>query len=291
MQTGRRPEEAVVDEAAERLRKLIAEQQIPAGRLLGLGVATAGIVDRGHRHHQPVSPPALVGEPSPERRRNNDEGSVIVQAGKNDMTRRMTLMPELDIQPRQSGDSVWAWFVAILIPVLLVWWIIAVATPRRTQTPPTLPVGGTRLEAPTGTATATTAGEPTVLHAGGAPMATPSHEPLPIVAIKRDPAQYHGKRVSGNATVTGVASDRGFCVEQNGERIFVIDGKTTTAAGKLQAGERVWLEGYVYETAASGRMPQVEPMDKATAKMLADQKVFMHVTRLQTVGSSTSAQS
>lgn len=183
-------------------------------------------------------------------------------------------MPEIDIQ-RREGMNVpwWAWLVGAALTALLIWWIVAAATPdRRAGEPaPQDRVAGERQEQ-----------RDTII--GGA-------QQLPLTAIQQDPAQYHGNTVSGVATVAEVVSDRGFWVEQNGSRLFVLDGQTVPGARTLQAGDRIQLEGPVYRTGEQGfRMPQVEGMDEQTARTLQEQQVFMHATSIQSVNQPTQGQ-
>lgn len=185
-------------------------------------------------------------------------------------------MPELDIERRpQPAVPWWAWLIGAILLALIIWAIVAGTT------------GGRQAEAPApADRVAGERGE-----TAGVPQPVPGQEGLlPVQAIQQNAEQYHGQTVSGTATVAEVVSNRGFWVEQNGNRLFVIDGQTTPPAAELRPGQQVHLKGYAYRTGASSRMPQVEAMDERTARTLQEQSVFLHVTEIQPVGEQTPAQ-
>lgn len=146
-------------------------------------------------------------------------------------------MPEIDIQ-RQPQRSVpmWLWIAGAILAALLIWGLIEAFDNDRAATPqqPTERVAGERGEI-------------------GAP------EPLPIATIVGTPNQYFGQDVRGTATVAEVVSDRGFWLENQGQRAFVVLGEGMTEAGvNVEQGQQVLLEGTYMESANMGQVPQLE---------------------------------
>lgn len=66
---------------------------------------------------------------------------------------------------------------------------------------------------------------------------------LPIAAVLGGVDQYAGQEVSGTATVPETPSDRGFWVETNGQRMFVILAEPTEALRDVDPGQTVRLTG------------------------------------------------
>lgn len=190
-------------------------------------------------------------------------------------------MPEVDIQREpQRGVPWWVWVIGAVVLALIIWAIAQAITPDRRagETPPEQ-VAGQRQEDRAGLE------EPDRPLEDRAGRQEPTETaPLPIGSIQQNPEQYHGQEASGMVTVAEVVSDRGFWAEQDGNRIFVLDGETVPSADQLSAGQQIQLQGRIYRTGAEGfRMPQVEGMDQETARTLQEQPVFIHATALDPV--------
>ena len=146
-------------------------------------------------------------------------------------------MPELDIQRRPAGASPWIWVIGALVLALAVWGFWAATTQGRDRTAalPAERVAGERAEAR-------------------------GPEMLPIAALMTTPNQYFQKPVRGAATVTEVVSDRGFWVEDAGQRVFVVLGEGITEKEvNIEAGQKVEIEGLFLEQTRSTEVPQLEP--------------------------------
>lgn len=100
---------------------------------------------------------------------------------------------------------------------------------------------------------------------------------IPVDVIIVTPAEFLGQPVVGTAQVVEVPSDRGFWVENNGERIFAVVAQSPgmEQAVNVEPGQTVRLAGLVYDSAlASGIAGQVDPQAMQT---IADQPAFLLV--------------
>lgn len=139
-------------------------------------------------------------------------------------------MPQLDIQrtERSGGVLAWVWIAAAILAGLLLWWVIAAATDRDNfaAVPPNEQVAGERLETP-----AAPVVPDTDVTAPDAQMPGVTPEPLPLAGILATPTDFFGDPVAGMATVTEVVSDRGFWVESDGNRMFVVKDEALPEQG------------------------------------------------------------
>lgn len=103
---------------------------------------------------------------------------------------------------------------------------------------------------------------------------------IPVAAILAGPTEYANRTVAGTARVTEVISDRGFWIEENGQRMFVVLGEKGAGSNapenavNVQAGQTVRLSGHVYTTA--DQVPG-SVLEQETRTVIADQKAFLHV--------------
>lgn len=123
-------------------------------------------------------------------------------------------------------------------------------------------------------------GATTTAVAGGEVGTAVPEAMLPVAAILNAPAQYASQTVAGAARVTDVVSDRGFWIEENGQRLFVVLGEKgagTNAAEHvvdIEAGQTVRMSGHVYTSAEQvpgGRL------ENDARQAIAGQKAFLHV--------------
>lgn len=176
-------------------------------------------------------------------------------------------MADIDIQ-RKKHHYAWLWLLALLALALLAWYFLAdgdredVATPAPAAVPVDA-VAGPAQPAP---------GTP-------APAAG-----IPIAAILGSPAEWSGRTVSGQVRVAEAVSDRGFWIEDGGQRLFVVKNESprpgvadvqgaadTMSSRNLNAGQMVQMSGTVH-TSADQVAP---PIDERTKSILANQRVFM----------------
>jgi hypothetical protein len=100
---------------------------------------------------------------------------------------------------------------------------------------------------------------------------------IPVDVIVVTPAPHLGKAVSGTAQVPEVISDRGFWLENNGQRMLAIIAQAPgmEQAVNVNAGQTVRLSGVVYDNAlASGIAGQLDPQAK---QLIAEQPAFLLV--------------
>lgn len=181
---------------------------------------------------------------------------------------------------RRKSTAAW-WIIGVIAVALLVWglaeWLgdddvedIGAATvPAEMATP------GIADDAPYDDAAP----------AAGIPIAAPMPPPpddtdtvaIPVRLIVITPADYLGQAVSGTARVTEVPSDRGFWLEQDGERMFAViaDSPSMEDAVNVNAGQQVRLSGVVYDASMASQI--AGGLDDDTTRAIAGQPAFLLV--------------
>lgn len=109
----------------------------------------------------------------------------------------------------------------------------------------------------------------------GDPAAT--NDWFPIAAIFGGPSTYVDRRISGNARVVEVPSDRGFWIEQDGQRMFVMvnEPQSMEQALDINVGQTLALSGTVHDNTSIGRSG-VSLTDEAR-QVIGGQKAFVLV--------------
>jgi hypothetical protein len=103
---------------------------------------------------------------------------------------------------------------------------------------------------------------------------------LPVAAILGNAAQYDGQTVSGTARVVDVPSDRGFWVEDNGQRLLVVLGEKGAGTNApehhtdIKTGQTLRLSGHVFR---KGAQVPGNVLDAETRRMAENQAAFLHV--------------
>lgn len=163
-------------------------------------------------------------------------------------------MPELQLQ-RREGAPWWAWLLAVAALALVIWWIVDLATPdrRAENVVPQQQVAGERQET----------------------VAT--GDPLPVALIVTDPNTYLGQPVSGEATVTEVVSNRGFWLEENGQRLFVVIDEPTPETKEINPGQRIRLTGTLSDANRASGMAGIQALEADTKSILDQQRAFIVV--------------
>lgn len=180
-------------------------------------------------------------------------------------------MADINVQRKQA--SIWPWLLGLVGLALAAWLLISmlsgdddeVAVVRET-TPAAAPV----------------VTEPVPL-TPPAPSAAAAAG-IPIAAIMSNPAEWSGRTVSGQVRVAEAVSDRGFWIEDGGQRLFVVKNESpvpgvadvqgaadTMSSRNLNAGQTVQMSGTVHTSA--DQVPP--PIDARTREILATQRVFM----------------
>lgn len=78
---------------------------------------------------------------------------------------------------------------------------------------------------------------------------------IPVVAIITTPTSYAGRGIAGRARVGEVVSDRGFWIQQDSLRAFVILNEKTPEALEIKSGQTVELTGKVYTPQMLDQLP------------------------------------
>lgn len=167
-------------------------------------------------------------------------------------------MAEIKIEPRRP--AIWAWVLGLLALLLIIWAAMELlgndpeAASLDPMLSPAVDVAPTRLDpSPADTA------------AVG----------IPFAAILGSPAGWVGRTVSGEAAVPGVPTDRGFWIEDGGQRLFVVlDDGPAEVPINIQSGQKLRITGAtVYDDVAN--VPG--ELDADTRRILQDQPVFLGV--------------
>lgn len=109
----------------------------------------------------------------------------------------------------------------------------------------------------------------------GDPAAT--NDWFPVAAIFDGPAAYVDRRISGNARVADVASDRGFWIEQDGQRMFVMvnEPQSMEQAVDINVGQTLALTGTVHDNTSIGRAGT--SLTDEARQVIGTQKAFVVV--------------
>lgn len=161
-----------------------------------------------------------------------------------------------DLEDRHAGDWLW-WLAALLAVIGLAWWA--------------WPAGNQRYLAEAN------GGEPAAVlaPAGGA---SDGQRGITIADIAENPARYVGWAFSPLVRVVGVPTDRGFWVEEDGKRLFVVLlARPRHPRVHVQANTTLRLNrAVVRDTGYLGRLPGM-PLDSATEEIARSQPAFLTV--------------
>lgn len=180
-------------------------------------------------------------------------------------------MAEIHVEKKKS---VWPWIIAALVALLAIWALMELMGRDDAEVAAVEPTGTTVAEAPPAIAPSERVdmADGTTADASGALAA------LPVATILAGPASYVGQEISGTARVTDVPTDRGFWVEQNGQRMFAViaQGPNMEKAINVNAGQEIQIDGAAVHDANS--MAQVGgTFDEQTKQIISDQQAFLVV--------------
>lgn len=183
-------------------------------------------------------------------------------------------MAEIHIEKKKS---IWPWIIAALVALLAIWALTQLMNRDNAEATAVEPVGTAAVEAPAVTAPtepvdAMNTGANTTADAAGALAA------LPVATILAGPAGYVGQEISGTARVTDVPTDRGFWIEQNGQRMFAViaEGENMEKAVNINAGQEIQLNGAAVHDANS--MAQLGgTLDEQAKQLVSGQQAFLVV--------------
>lgn len=178
-------------------------------------------------------------------------------------------MARIDLEKKKAGLG-WLWVLLLLLALaLLLWWLWGAWNDDE----PDYAVDET-LEEPyesVAPAAEPEMGEEAMVAAAG----------LAVAEILAEPDSWIDRTVSGEAAVSDVPTDRGFWVEQDGERLFalIIDGPAEVPL-HIEAGQTLELtDATVYRAEAAleeGTIPG-RPLDEDTRRIAQDQEVILVV--------------
>jgi hypothetical protein len=167
-------------------------------------------------------------------------------------------MPEIEIRKKTSVPW-WLWLIVFLLIAMLIWWIVAAMNNDVATQGPVYSEPASR--------TATT-------------NETDTAEIMPISNIIGNVGSYIGRQVQGTAMVSSVVSDRGFWVEQNGQSLFAVIDESVGGRSEvmdINKGQRLWLQGNIYNTAEASKLPGVQNLEKETRDIINSQPAFLYV--------------
>lgn len=165
-------------------------------------------------------------------------------------------MAEINIERKER--SIWPWIIGAVLVLLLVWGLTGLFDSDEAS------------EVPVATA-------PAVVEPMQPAAPTPDvamGDLIPVSAILAAPAGYAGQTISGTATVAEVISDRGFWIEEGGQRAFAVIDEPKPEIKNIQAGQTVRLDGAQVMTEAS-QVPGA--LEAETQQAIANQAAFIYV--------------
>ena len=161
-------------------------------------------------------------------------------------------MAEIDLQPKRPS------LIPLLIGVLLIGVIVWGVVEWVDNEPE-----------------AVTVAEPLAPIPASEPAPLPVVDIIPVAVIVTTPADYAGRSVSGRADVAEVISDRGFWIENAGQRLFVVIDEPVPENIDINAGQALELTGTVY---TKEMLDQVQGrMEAETRRVAGEQSVFLYV--------------
>jgi hypothetical protein len=153
-------------------------------------------------------------------------------------------MADIDIQRKQH--SIWPWILGLLLLGLLIWGIMDWT--------------GEDAEA---------AAEPVVVTEPG-PTPVAAGTGIVVSEIIASPATWTGRTVAGEVRVVGVPTDRGFWIEDQGQRLFAVLGEPPRPGEtiNIQSGQALRVrEARVYGAAELANLPgQLDPDTRRIAE-------------------------
>lgn len=146
-----------------------------------------------------------------------------------------------DINVERKSPAIWPWVVGLIVLGLLVWALSALFGRDEREG------GQVGLVAPLGNDPA-----PAAPVLDGMQGVTPGTG-FPVSEILQSPDEWAGRTVAGEARVAEVPTDRGFWIEDRGERIFVILGDAPAERPvDVRAGQRLRMSAATVHTDLAG---------------------------------------
>ena len=153
-----------------------------------------------------------------------------------------------DINVERKGPSIWPWIIGLIILALLIWALAALLDNDDDEVVLDEPV-------------------PAVVEEPIAP-APIAGAALPVAAILANPASYMGQTVSGTAMVGSDPTDRGFWIEDQGQRMLVVINEPPNETININEGQMVRLtDARVYN---SDNMMEIAGQLDADTRQIAE---------------------
>ena len=177
-------------------------------------------------------------------------------------------MARIDLEKKKTGGMGWLWALLLLVALaLLLWWLWG---------------------AWSGGSDAAVDSEYAGVEEPAAPAAVPEVEEestagagLPVAQIVADPESWFDRSVSGQVGVVEVPTDRGFWIEQDGERLFaLIVDRPAEVPLDIQTGQTLRLsDARVHRAEAAleeGGIPGT-PLDADTRRIAQGEEAILVV--------------
>lgn len=178
-------------------------------------------------------------------------------------------MAEIHVEKKKS---IWPWIIAALVALIVIWAVVEMTDRDEVE-----PVAATpAIEAPVATAPAVV--DPLAPAVDTSGDAAGALAVLPVATILSGPAGYIGQEVSGTARVTDVPTDRGFWIEQDGQRMFAVieKGPNMEDAININTGQEIrFSDATVHDASSLAQLGGA--LDDEAKRLLSDQKAFLVV--------------
>ena len=173
-------------------------------------------------------------------------------------------MAEIHVEKKGSGMA-WLWILlAILLIAVLIWlfW-------------PGLREGTVTERDVTTTVTETVDLPPPP--ALDAPPATATATESTLSEIRANAQQWVGREFSGAVRVAEVPTDRGFWIEQDGQRLFaIVVDEPAEEPVVVNVGQRLMIRGTVRDATYLSQIPG-EPLSEATSEIVRQEPAYLVV--------------
>ena len=165
-----------------------------------------------------------------------------------------------DIHIERKHTSIWPWIIGLLVLGLLIWGVAEMMGGEDDEVAAVDPVAAPAI------APGVNEVQPLPADANP-PTGVAQAAGIPISQIIASPATWTGKRVTGEVRVTEVVSDRGFWIEDQGQRLFVLLNEVPGEVRDINAGQSLRISEAMLYAGADGNIPgNMEPQAKQIAQ-------------------------
>lgn len=165
-----------------------------------------------------------------------------------------------DPQESKSGSLAWLWILmGLALLAFIIWWWL---WPKPQTVPEDL---------------ATTPTDTTITETAAPQPPEAGMVETSIATVRQNPDEWTGRLLSGTFNVVEVPSDRGFWIEQDGERMFaILVDQPAEVPIDIRAGQRLLMSGMVRD---ASHLPQLagEDLTETTRSIVEEQPVYLVV--------------